>query len=309
MIARVGTRVIGADDFKTYLTQSPMGRRGALSEKTVKDRLDDMIAAEILYQEALRLKLDQDPAIKHTIRRLFGEKLLDATVVQPARAQKPSEQDLKKYYDEHLGQYSHPEMIRLLTVFIAVPENAPSELKAEKHKLAEKVLAEAQARAKSMYAFSLLIKKYSDVHPKYSQGDTGLFDKSGEPVGIDPKLAEAGFALDKNSRVADQLVQTSDGFFIFMRVEKKPAINRSFNAVRRQIAMKLQSDAIITRKQEYVDGLRAKADISVDEQMLGEVFKSVQMLKQKRAPIFPNSPPSVPGQMPAPPPLSQQGEK
>ncbi len=300
VVASVGNETIRADGLKAYLSARPLRRGGNAPEKIVEERLKEMITAEALYQEALRLKLDEDPEIRRSIRQMLNHRLLEEQVNRPARERKIDEQEIQKYYDDHINEYSRPEQVRVAGIFIAVPEGASKEVKAEKKKKAEQVLAEVLEKKKVRSYFGSLIRKHSDKHPKYSLGDTGFFDKQGNPVGVDNALVEAAFRLKKNGEIIDRIIETPEGFHIVMRVGKRSAVNRPLEKVRRQIIQRIQRESLKKERENYIEGIKARAAISIDDNVLAEVASEIGK-PEKRTPAAAGSKAGPDGQSHRPP--------
>jgi peptidyl-prolyl cis-trans isomerase C len=195
IVATVGEAKIGVEELKAFLASRPLRPDQAGLKEMVKERLGELITAEVLYQEALRLKLDRKPEIQRKIRQILSQELLEEQVQKPVRAKTFSEEELKRYFDEHMGEYSRPEQVRLADIFIAVPEGATPEKRKAKRERAEEVLAKALEAKDKRFGFAELVRKYSDKHPRFRLGDTGFFDREGKPVGLDPALAAAAFTL------------------------------------------------------------------------------------------------------------------
>ena len=84
VVADVGESAIRAADLKDYLAKRPVRRRSGDIEGEIKKRLDEMILEEVLYQEALRLELDQDPEVRRSIRQMLTQKLMSKQMSEAA---------------------------------------------------------------------------------------------------------------------------------------------------------------------------------------------------------------------------------
>jgi len=111
-----------ADEFKITITaaqiqsmadkwQIQMGRAPALSE--LDGLVDDYIREEILYREALKLRLDENDTI---VRRRLAQKmsfLVDDTMVD----ENPSLETLKTFYEAHANDYILPERLSFQHIY------------------------------------------------------------------------------------------------------------------------------------------------------------------------------------------------
>ncbi len=136
VIAKVGDRSISADDFKEYISSRPM--RNSVAPKDVEKQLDEMVMTEILYQEALRLKMDQNFRARRSIMQMLNQMLLEEQVNRKVWGREIGDDELKEYYDQHHDEYNRPEQLRLADIFIAVPPDASEKQKTELMEKAKK---------------------------------------------------------------------------------------------------------------------------------------------------------------------------
>lgn len=304
VVARVGSGSISAPDFRAYLAQRPLRPGAEAPEEAVTVRLEEMIKAEVLYQEAMRLQLDQDPEVRRNIRQLYAQKLMDQ-VGQKAWAREIPEDELKAYYDRNWGKFNRPEERRLADIFIAVPAEASDAERAELKKKAEMALTEALAARESRSGLGPLITKYSDAPEKYKKGDTGFFDEEGKPAGIDKKLAEAAFGLQRVGGMPEEVVEAADGYHVVMLTGKRSAVHRPLKEVRSQLEQSLRREAEENARTAYVEGLMGKAEIDINEDAARSVFEEVKQTRRARGEGRP--PPPARGRAERPPDLPVPG--
>jgi parvulin-like peptidyl-prolyl isomerase len=193
VVATVGNNAITVSDFKSYLSDRPTPYRYRVSKKDIEKRLDEMVLEEVLYQEALRLKLDQDPEMRQRIRKMLTQKLMDDKINREVWSREIEEVELQEYYDQHWDEFNRPEQVRLVDIFIAVPSGASSEERADLRTKTQSILDEARAVKNQRSGFGNLVRKYSDKPATYRMGDTGFFNAEGKPGGIDRSPAAAAF--------------------------------------------------------------------------------------------------------------------
>lgn len=308
VVASVGDGDITAADLKGYLSQRPIPPRLRGSEEEIKKRLDEMVLEEVLYQEALRLKLDQDPKMRKSIRQMLTQKLMSRHMYEKTEKREIGEKDLQEYYDKHHDEFNRPAQVRLADIFISVPSDATEEKKAELKKKAETALNEAVALRGKRSGFGTLVRKYSDTHEKYRQGDTGFIDIDGKPVGIDKQLAEAAFKLERVGSMPEQVIETPDGYHVIMLTGKRSAINWPLEKVRNQITQRIRRETLKKEREDFIEGLKAGADISIDDKVVAQVVSEMAPPKKQppaipkntkaetEMPQSPPRPPALPGQ-------------
>ena len=304
VVAKIGNTPISAGDFKAYLSSRPMPFNYYSNADALKSKLDELVAEEVMYQEALRAKVDQDPQVMTKIRQIVSQKMIEDQVNRKVWTRAIEENELQEYYKQNESEFNRPEQVRVADIFVALPADATEEKKAELKKKAEEALAEASALNNKRSGFWQLVKKYSDPHEKYQNGDTGYFDVEGKPVGVDPKMAEVAFKLEENGRVSEKLIESADGYHVIMLTGKRPAVNKPLEDVKRQIEQRIRREELQKKRAEYIDGLKAQAKITIDDKVLSDVQKEMQSTRGPQNPSFPQG--GGMG-MPGMPPMYRQG--
>ena len=286
-IAVIDNETINAANFLDYLSYRPLYRNSDITETTVKQRLDEMIVGEVLYQEGLRLKIDREPKVRRRIQQIVSSELLAEYVDKKIRSRKIEEKELQDYYKLHKYEFNRPEQIRLADIFIAVPDGSDKELQTEKKKKAEKALAEAQQIKNNKFGFGKLIREYSDTHHKYPLGDTGYFDAQGNPFGLDIKLSEQAFKLQRIGTLCDHVIETRDGYHVIMLVDRRPAVHKQFVNVKSEIKRNIRNEDLKTARQNYINDLKRKAEIQIDNDVIKDIV--LELKKDRKKHISKNS--------------------
>ena len=86
----------------------------ALTQPRIEGVLETMIHEELLYQEALRLKLDQSPRVRRVMTSLLRQEVLEAQLKELSFP----EEELLAWYREHQDDYILPEQVRLRRILI-----------------------------------------------------------------------------------------------------------------------------------------------------------------------------------------------
>ena len=286
-IARVAGRTVSREMLEQHLTMRPMPDYAGDVESVVRERVEELILYELLYQEALRLGLDKEPDVQNKMRQILAQLLLDQMVETPIRQAGISEDEIRQYYDEHIAEFHHPGQRRLADIFLRADESLTADERREKRALAEDVLQKALEGHRTGTRFSSLIRQFSDKPKGYARGDTGFFDSSGAPLHLDPKLVQAAFSLEGLGLVHEQVVETADGFHIVMLMDKRAAVEQSLDNVRGQIARRAYEEKRAIARQQYIDSLKAKTKISVNQEVLRSVAEKLSRPEPKAAPGVP----------------------
>jgi peptidyl-prolyl cis-trans isomerase D len=115
------------------------------------------------------------------------------------------EPEIERYYKRHIDQYAIDEQIKAAHILIRIDQNADDKVRAEKRKLAEKVLEQARTGDD----FAQLARKYSDDTGSATLGGELGYFKRGSMV---PEFEKAAFALNPGD--ISELVETQFGLHI-----------------------------------------------------------------------------------------------
>ena len=129
--ARVNKEEISADQVKSMLA-----RAGNVPEEEAKQAsrqiLERLIDQELLVQQARAKKLDSDPRVVQAIDAATREILSRAYLEQAATAAaKPSEQEIKDYYDKHPELFKSRRIYNLREIAINAKEDFMPALQAQ----------------------------------------------------------------------------------------------------------------------------------------------------------------------------------
>src|SRR5439155_24471009 len=127
-------------------------------------------------------------------------------------------EEVERYYNEHLGQYTTPEQIRASHILLKTEGKNDADVKVK----AEGVLKEVKAGGD----FAALAKKYSEDDSNAQQGGDLDYFTRGRMV---PEFDTAAFALAPGE--VSGLVKTQFGYHIIKVIDRKPAITRDLKDV------------------------------------------------------------------------------
>ena len=253
-IALVNQRPILRSDFVTQL-QNQFTVRYADSTRAQRKRvLDDMIDEELMVQRGLDLGLPSyDPDVRSAL--VAGVEL---EIFADVLAQKPTEADLKAFYDKHRDKYVRDGVMRLRDL---VAHPSPSRSAAD---------SEAAARAAAVALrhgepLEAVMSRYTlaDSRRLLDSGhvDTGdVFDFAAR-ARLDPAVFTAASRL-ASGQVSDP-VATADGIHIVLMVNRVPPAQRAFAEVENEVWRDLNEDAKARVRAANLKFLHSRADIQV----------------------------------------------
>ncbi len=188
-----------------------------------------------------------------------------------------SEDELKAKYEADKSSYEIPEKRHARHILFKVAATDSDELRAEKKKKAEEVLA----LARKGDDFATLAKEYSEGPTKERGGDLGIFSR-GRMV---PAFDEAVFSMDSGEVKGP--IETRFGYHIIKVEEIIPATTRSFEEVQGNLAASM--------KKQKAKGMSFKRGTKTYEDIMrtGSLAKYAQLDKEPvhTTDFFPRSAP------------------
>ena len=159
----------------------------------------------------------------------------DGKEVEAYLADKDGAAKTKEYYESHKSEYHVPEKMHARHILISHKEarNASGEaLKRTKQEAEIRAKALLQSIKEKKLDFVATAKKETDEQVgKGTGGDLGFFSADT----MVKEFSQAAFAL-KPGEISSQPVESPFGYHIIQAVEKKPAVNKSFDDAKHAIA-------------------------------------------------------------------------
>jgi len=182
------------------------------------------------------------------IQKIQGAEVRSRVIVSPLEA--------KRYYDEHVKDFTSPEAYHVLTITVRKPAEADKG-KVPAVNPREKLEGLRSDIMKGVVSFGDAAKKNSEDTHAEEGGDMGLMSK-GQFI---PQLEEAIFKLQPGE--VTQVLETEIGYHIFKLVEKTPERVKSFEEARTGVEDIIYSEKSKKRFDEWMAQLRKNAYISV----------------------------------------------
>jgi len=194
----------------------------------VKDNIGETPEEEVRAEIALQVKLDM---------------LMQQAVAGVAE---PPEAELKAYYNENLEMFVRPEQVRASHIIKHVNPNVDRET-------AFAEIVEIQSRLNAGTPFEDLASQHSDCPD--SAGDLGYFER-GQMV---EEFENVAFGM-KVDEISD-IFLTDFGYHIVKLNDHVPGGPVPFDDVKEQLGEHLLEQAKSKAVEDFIDGLKAKAEI------------------------------------------------
>lgn len=202
--------------------------------------LNVLIRRSILSRQAQEIGLESDPLILSRVNRARNTILIEALENwQNSQLPTPTEQEISKYYKQHLVDFTIPEQIHARHILVG------------SEKLAWQILKKLGKNRKN---FSALAATHSlDDSNKSRGGDLNWFPR-GIMVGAFEKSA---FALKEKG--LSKPVKTQFGWHVIEVLGKRPAHTKSLDESRDEVSNLLEQK----RLSQWIDKLILKADVTI----------------------------------------------
>ena len=257
-ILKQGDAKVTLGDVEGFLQQMPADKRtGFLDNPTrMQQMLIGILRDKQLAQQALTLKLDQDPQVQAEIAFLRDQVLSRKRMsAYEASLKIPSmEAAAKEQYQAHKADYAIPEIVDVQHILISEKGRTDADAK----ELADKVRAEAVANPAD---FDKLVEKYSN--------DPSKVNNLGQirDATSDKYVKEFSGAAKKLTTVGEisPVVKSQFGYHVLKLIRKTPARQQDFAAVKDQLVAKLREDYIAEQRRAFLAKLD-EARPSVNQQ-------------------------------------------
>jgi len=252
-------------------------------DKLRQEILDELISAELLYQQAkkadlgdLRKNIDEQfenikngfeseqqfkeilkdrgisqKELKKDIKKgVFIKAFLDGKIYNNITV---TEEEKRQEYEKNKDKLDVPEQVRASHILINVAPDASKENKAE----AKEKIDGLRKRVRSGADFAELAKADSQCPSAAQGGDLGYF-KRGDMV---KSFEDAAFSLEKG-QISD-VVETQFGYHIIKVVDKQLARTLSYNEIKDNMERFLLNQRKKEALDKFIKGLREKAKIDI----------------------------------------------
>lgn len=283
VVARVGDKVITAAEVEAKLAQQSSFMQARYSDlKYRKDFVDNLVRFELLAQAAYERGLDKTPKIEETIKKILVQEFIRDSFDE--KNADYSDEQLKAFYEKHIKDFVKPERVRASHIFFAAAQDDAAARAAAKKKAAD-LLSQLKANAAraplshpqhAQYKptlFAQLAGEHSDDQASRSRrGDLAYLSHEDLARAWSTELADAVFALGQPNDLTG-VVETPKGFHIASFGSRTQAVNRKFEdpGVKDTVQGRLFREERTKSFDAFVEELRKKADVTIDEKVLAEL--------------------------------------
>ena len=252
VLAKVADREIREKDIDQVIRM--MGPQGAMMYDNPQGRkavLDELVSMHLFALKGAEEKLDQTPEFKAALETFRNQSLARAAIDASLKDVTASDEDAKKFYDEHPDQFTQPERVHVRHILISDDVTSAD------------AIAKVQADLRAGASFDEVAKSRSLCPSAAQGGDLGEVSK-GQMV---PEFEAAAFAL-KNPGDLSEPVKTRFGWHIIRLEGRTPSSLEPFDNVKPQLLQYLTNEKRNEAFKNEVEGLKKtyKVEILVPEE-------------------------------------------
>jgi parvulin-like peptidyl-prolyl isomerase len=247
-----GEKPITVGDLTDNLRQQLYhGVKRAIESKRLNERkipaLDEMLYKRVFRKEALGLGIDKTEAYKNKVKEYENSMIFGAFIQKVVVPDiKLKEEELKKYYNDHLKEYTFPEMIKISSLAFA------------KREFAEKALEKLRKGTDFQWLAENAEGQINKSNSKNVLNFEGRFLTTKDlPEGVRKSVLGA---KSGNFR----LHESPEGHFYVLAVQGViPAKPQPFEEAKKEIAKIVFSNKLKKAVEEWAEKLRAVSDVKV----------------------------------------------
>lgn len=275
-VGRVGDFTLRETDLdRVIATQSPQVQKQLQEKPELKNSLvRDLLIKRAIAMKARKEGLDKKPEFKEQLSYLIDDFLAREYLVKVVLADlKVSEEEMQKYYKDHLKEFQLAESVKARHIFFPASVKVSAEERAKARAKAD----EALARLRQGEDFVKLAAELSD--------DVDTAKKGGELGTITPgktnavEFEKAAFAL--KSGETSGVVETPFGFHIIKADEKVDSRTATFDESRAYIEAVLKRDLEQKKGEEFIVRLLKESGLEVAGEKPTKTTEPVQLPASK----------------------------
>lgn len=268
VVARAGDRDLTRDEIRDFVSTLAPNEQAALASDPAlfSQTLRVILANQLVLQEALAKKWDEQPQVTAQLQRLRDNAVVDSylqSVSTPPESY-PSEAELAQAYEANKAALTVPRTFQVAQIFIALADGADKDAEDK----AKKKLAEVQAKLKVAKAdFAAIAKADSDEPTSASQGgEIGWLTEAQ----LKPEIREQVTSLAKGTVGAP--IKTEGGWHVLKVLDTKEAGTRPLAEVKDALTQRLKAQRAEATRRAYLAKLLDQSPPTINELALSNVL-------------------------------------
>lgn len=249
VLVRVGPRVITLEEFEREIESLPEFYKPMFIEPEAKRKfLEKIIDREILLLEAKRAGIDKREDVRRKIRECQKGVILEAFLSEVLSGKdEVSEEEVRRYYDEHKEEFYLKERIRVRHIVVKTLDEA----------------LQIRKRLQEGEDFAELARRYSISPSAKWGGDLGYIQRGQ----VGKEFEKAAFSLKRPGDISD-IVKTTFGYHIIQLEDRRPPRQLSFEEVKDEIRQRLKEEKRQRALRKYIERVKGRYRIVINEKLL-----------------------------------------
>ena len=282
-LAEVGGTSLSLESLKEDFLSRQGTFKGAAhlnTEEKKKEFVTNEVLKEAMFQEAVKQGFFDDPAVQRDVKKIVVQKLIQKTLETSQNEYKPTDEEMKAYYDNNQNLFSRKEAFKLSYIYVPYGTD-----KTKAKKIADELYKDAttkQLNGNTNEFIKLALKYMGDNKPGAVKVESGHTDFQ-EQASLDSKFGEGTFEKVKQKnelgKVTDIFAGTS-GYVFMMNNGYRKDINESFEESKEKIAKKLAFDNRGKIYEKYTDDLKSKYNVKIYDEKITKLSEGVEMKAQ-----------------------------
>ncbi len=257
VIAKVEGMEIHASEFAAVAAKKKPADGKAHTEAERMAIVDQLVTQRLLVAEAKKSpEVLDDKKVQQALVSALIAKDIAADVAKPTEAQ------LKQFYDGNKALFMTPEQSRVSRILVKAGGGVtPQQAKAEAEKLRAVVAKDPKT------SFAATATKSSQDSFADEGGDMGLVSKNDKKV--DAAIRKAAFA-QKAGTVSEVFITKEGANIIWVQSRRQPT-QKTFEQAEKEVAKAYRQDAVAKATAARVESLKKTAKIKIDDKAVAAV--------------------------------------
>jgi peptidyl-prolyl cis-trans isomerase C len=240
---------------------TPEGRKGYV---------EGLVRLDLLARLAEEKGYHRDPAFLRRLKQELAATWLEKEFEEPERKRAPTDDEIRKYFEEHQGQLQRPERLRLAVIAFRAEDDAT---RRAKRPVAQQVLGEVRRRSDDYYAFGAIAAARSEEpRSAVTSGELPAMSREELEAGFGPTLASKAFVMArKPGSLLDGVVEGERGLFIVKFLGVEPAYEPKLDELRDSLRTQLTTERRAMGLEAFLGDIWKKAGVKIDEEALKQL--------------------------------------
>ena len=245
---------------------TPLTQMRYNQETRKQEFIDSVIRFELLAKYAEERGHGTHPIVQETVKQAMIRSLIQREIRGLVKMSDVSDEDVKSYYEANKNKYNRPEQVRLSAIFFDQEAQAIAVFKTlQLNFKAGPPEAARDAFLKAVEAQSV------DAQTKQRRGDLGLLSLGDKVTDVVANpLIQAGLNTVKGS-LLPSVIQVGSRWVVAYKTGQRRAFSRSLEEVEVEIKTTLFKEKKSQALDKFVSDLKAKATITIDQDVLKKV--------------------------------------